>query len=251
MKHVPSTTIDTLTRFDTPTVCNVIELCDHRPRTSGTMNYRIESRYPHLPPMVGYAVTATFRSAQPAGPNESAVDLFNSKPLFDQIPGPRVVVIKDLDEPRGGAVYGEIMVRLLQAYGCVGLITDGSARDIHQVAELGFPCFTSGICATHANGRILGLNGPVTVGGVDIHPGDMIHGDANGITTVPRDIADRVAMNCQDYVDAEEELMEAITPNDHDTGRASEALIHFSRRLDTIRTRMRTTETSQPSNGLV
>ena len=201
--------------------------------------------------MVGYAVTATFRSAQPASASEQVVKLFESKPHFDRIVSPRVVVIQDLDDPQGGAVYGEIMVRLFKALGCVGLVTDGYGRDIHQIAGIGFPCFTAGICATHANGRILSLNHPVTVGGVNIHPGDMIHGDANGVTTIPHAVADRVAMNCQDYVEAEEELMNAITPIDLEKGRVSEALKHFGKQLDMIRARMRTEENFQPPTGLV
>lgn len=230
--------IDALKRFDTPTVCNVIELCGCRPNTSGTMHHRITARYPQLPPMAGYAVTMTFRSSQPANADEPAVKLFASKKMFDEISAPRVVVVQDLDDPQGGAVYGEIMVRLFKALGCVGLITNGFGRDIQQVGALDFPCFTAGISATHANGRILSINEPVTVGGVTIRPGDLLHGDANGVTSVPLDYARQVAELCGPYVQAEEELMERLSPEALVDNSIADHLIHFGTRLENLRKQM-------------
>lgn len=243
--------IDILKRFDTPTVCNVIELCGCRPNTSGTLNHRITSRYPDLPPMVGYAVTATFRSAQPASPDEQAVKLFESKPQFDRVAGPRVVVVQDLDDPQGGAVYGEIMVRLFKTLGCAGLVTDGFGRDIAQVGALDFPCFTAGISATHANGRILTINEPVTVGGVTVRPGDLIHGDANGVTTVPLDFAEKIACCCEPYVQAEEELMGHLTPDTLACNGMGSHLTDFGDRLQRLRQEMQGTGTKPVPEGLV
>src|SRR5437588_5092675 len=64
-KAVPAADLDLLRKFDTPTICNVVELFDLRPRTAGYLSQRIQACYPKLPPMVGYAATATFRSAAP------------------------------------------------------------------------------------------------------------------------------------------------------------------------------------------
>ena len=68
---------------------------------------------------------------------------------FDAVPAPRVMVIQDLDDPPAAAVYGEVMASTYQAFGCVGLVTNGFARDILQVRELKFPCFASGVCVSH------------------------------------------------------------------------------------------------------
>ena len=52
-------------KFDTPTICNVIELFEVRPNNEGYMDGRIKVNFPQFPPMVGYATTATFRASAP------------------------------------------------------------------------------------------------------------------------------------------------------------------------------------------
>ena len=58
-------TLDRLAEFDTPTICNVIELFDVRPRNQGYMDHRVQCGFPELPPMVGFATTACFRADAP------------------------------------------------------------------------------------------------------------------------------------------------------------------------------------------
>src|SRR5207244_3370498 len=108
-----------------PTVCNVIELFDYRSRSAGFLNHRIRAIYPELPPMVGYAVTATLRTATPNTPEETTVTLPEQVAAFEGVPTPRVMVIQDLDDPPLGAVYGEVMTSTYQGFGCVGLVTNG------------------------------------------------------------------------------------------------------------------------------
>ncbi len=71
---VATSTLDLLQQFDTPTICNVIELFDVRPRDQGYMDHRIRSAFPEMPPMVGLAATAAFRSAG----EPSATDVYGS-----------------------------------------------------------------------------------------------------------------------------------------------------------------------------
>src|SRR6187401_3837433 len=140
--------LDLLRKYDTPTVCNVIELFDVRPRTAGYMDKRIQACYPKLPPMVGYASTATFRSAAPPRAGNVYSGLAEQVASFAELPGPAVVVFQDLDEPVAAATFGEVMCTTYRAFGAVGLITSGAGRDLDQVAALNFPCFTgSTICA--------------------------------------------------------------------------------------------------------
>jgi regulator of RNase E activity RraA len=120
-----------------------------------------------------------------------------------EIPGPRVMVIQDLDEPFGAAVFGEVMATSYRAFGCVGMVTNGYGRDINQIRHLEFPCFASGICVSHGYSRLIEFNVPVDVGGVRIQPGDLIHGDADGITTIPIEIAEDVAGACEGFMEAE------------------------------------------------
>src|SRR5438067_6730783 len=96
---VPAADLELLRKFDTPTICNVVELFDIRPRTAGYMNGRIQACFPKLPPMVGYASTATFRSAAPPRSGTVYSGLADQVAAFAELPGPAVVVFQDLDHP--------------------------------------------------------------------------------------------------------------------------------------------------------
>src|SRR5437899_6035885 len=91
--------LESLRKFDTPTVCNVIELFDVRPRTAGYMDARIQACFPRMGPMVGYASTATFRSASPPRSGDVYSGLNEQVESFAALPGPAVVVFQDLDDP--------------------------------------------------------------------------------------------------------------------------------------------------------
>src|SRR5882672_5353721 len=187
--NASSSVLDQLRRFDTPTVCNVVEWFDIRPRTAGYMDARIQACFPKLPPMVGFTATATFRSAAPPRSGDVYAGLADQVAAFAELPGPAVVVFQDLDDPPAAATFGEVMCTTYKAFGAAGLITSGAARDIDQVATLSFPCFTVGTICAHGYCHIPQCNVPVSVGGVQILPGDLLHGDCNGVTTIPLDIA--------------------------------------------------------------
>src|SRR2546426_3528509 len=98
-RPVAADVLEKLRAFDTPTVCNVIELFDHRPRTAGYMDGRIRACFPKLPPMVGYASTATFRACAPPQSGNVYSGLTEQVSSFAEFPGPVVVVFQDLDNP--------------------------------------------------------------------------------------------------------------------------------------------------------
>src|SRR5262245_9174898 len=203
MPAISPATLDLLRKYDTPTICNVVELFDLYPRTAGYMDARIVACYPKLPPMVGFASTATFRSAAPPKAGNVYAGLHEQVAAFEQLPGPAVVVFQDIDSPAMAATFGEVMCTTYQAFGAVGLITSGAGRDLGQVEALNFACFTNGTICAHGYCRIPSINVPVRVGGVPIHPGDLLHGDRNSVTTIPVDVASEVAEACADFVDAE------------------------------------------------
>jgi regulator of RNase E activity RraA len=199
-----------LRTFDTPTICNVVELFDLQPRTAGYMDGRIKACYPKLPPMVGYAATATFRSAAPPRSGNVYAGLAEQVKRFTELPGPAVVVFQDLDDPVASATFGEVMCTTYKAFGATGLITSGAARDLDQVAALNFPCFASSVICAHAYCHILQLDVPVRVGGVTAHPGALLHGDANGVTTIPIEAASAVAHACPEYMAAEAVVLDYL-----------------------------------------
>ena len=195
--------LELLRRYDTPTVCNVVELFDLRSRAGGYMDGRIQACYPSLPPMVGYASTATFRSAAPPRGGNVYAGLDEQVASFAELPGPAVVVFQDLDSPVAAATFGEVMCTTYKAFGAVGLVTSGAGRDLDQVDLLDFPCFTSGTICAHGYCHIPSINIPVHVGNVMVSPGDLIHGDRNGVTTIPLAVAGQIADACDELMVAE------------------------------------------------
>ncbi len=203
-------TLDKLAQFDTPTICNVIELFDVRPRTEGFMDHRIGSNYPELPPMVGFASTAAFRSGMPPAGGEAYGSLADQAGGFADLPGPAVVVFEDLDNPAVAATFGEVMCSIYQAFGSTGLITSGAGRDLEQVRTLKYPVFTGSTICSHAYCHILHLGMPVRVGGLVVNQGDLLHGDANGVTNIPPDIATQVADISAEFIAAEQIVLDYV-----------------------------------------
>jgi len=192
-----------LRQFDTPTICNVVELFDLCPRTDFYMDARIRACFPKMPPMVGYAATATFRSAFPATAGNVYAGLDQQVAAFAELPGPAVVVFQDLDSPVAAATFGEVMCTTYKAFGAAGLVTSGAARDLDQVEAIGFPCFADGAICAHGYCHIINLNTPVHVGGIVVHPGALLHGDRNGVTTIPNHLAGAVVQACPELAAAE------------------------------------------------
>ncbi len=214
-------TREKLVRYDTPTICNVIELFDVRPRNQGYMDHRIQCCFPELPPMVGFAATAAFRSAAP--PDGQAVygSLQQQLEQMAKLDGPAVVVIQDLDDPPAAAVFGEVMCSTYRAFGSTGLVTSGAGRDLSQVRALGFPVFTGSTICSHGYCHLLHVGLPVRLGGHVVRTGNLLHGDENGVTDIPLDIADEVADMAAEFVAAEKavlDYMQGDGPKDSQAG---------------------------------
>lgn len=205
-----SSVLQKLTDFDTPTICNIIELFEVRPRNTGFMDARIKADFPEMGPVVGFAATATFRAdAAPVaqdgyGSIEAQVD------LFAELSGPPIVVFQDLDDPPVAATFGEVMCTTYQTFGAVGLITSGAGRDLDQVRAIGFPVFTGGTICAHGYCHFPQINVPLRVGGISVQPDDLLHCDVNGVSTIPKDIASEIADIGDEFVAAEGIILEAL-----------------------------------------
>jgi len=199
--------LDALAECDTPTVCNVIELFNFRPRNTGYMDQSIQACYPKLPPMVGYALTSSFRSNSPPRGGDVYASLDKQVDEFAKLPGAPVIVFQDLDEPTASATFGEVMCTTYKSFGAKGLITSGAGRDLDQVESLDFPCFTNGTICAHGYCHIPSVGIPVSVGGMTIYQGDLLHGDCNGVTTIPHEIASEVPEACKELMAAEDIIL--------------------------------------------
>ena len=197
-----------LLRYDTPTVCNVIELFAVRPQTEGYMDHRIRSCFPEMDPICGYAATATFRSAVAPKGVAAYGTLYEQVARFEEIPGPPLVVIQDLDQPAKSATFGEVMAATYKSFGVAGLITSGAARDLDQVRAVGLSCFADGVICSHGYPKLIDFHVPVHVGGLSVYPGDLIHADQNGVTNIPSEIAGEVADVCNEFCAAESVVLD-------------------------------------------
>jgi regulator of RNase E activity RraA len=181
--------IDALRKITSPSVANAIETFNVRPREEGNLSSDIRALFPEMGPMVGYAATAVIRSEK--GPIEGhRASLYQWWDFVLSLPAPRVVVVHHLDDPRGqGAQWGEVQANIHRALGCVGVITDGSVRDLDEVRALNFQFCAAHVSVSHANVHMVDFGIPVKVGGVWVKPGDLVHGDQHGVVVVPPEVA--------------------------------------------------------------
>ncbi len=228
-----------LAQYDTPTISNVIEMFEVRPRNAGYMDGRIQACFPEMPPIVGYASTATMRTAnaRPEGAVYGSLD--EQVARFADLPGPAIVVFQDLDDPAVGATFGEVMCASYQSFGAVGIITSGPARDLEQVRRRRFAAFSDGVISSHSYSHITSIHEPVRVGGLEVRPGDLLHADANGVCGIPLGIASEVAHAAAEFVAAEACVMQFADSGSRDLKAYSTARREMLRRIEELGRRLR------------
>ncbi|MEQ8370901.1 MAG: RraA family protein [Alphaproteobacteria bacterium] len=181
----------TLAQWDTPTICNAIEEATGRPVDDGITRRTLHVADLSLPPMVGYARTATIRAAQASDADRAELTA-RRLAWYGHVaaaPGPAIVVLEDLDdEPGIGAFWGEVHTRVHLRLGALGAITNGSMRDLHMLAP-GFQILAGEIGPSHAWIRVEEIGLPVTVCGLSVTDDDLIHADRHGAVVIPHHVA--------------------------------------------------------------
>lgn len=191
--------IAALRAFDTPTISNAIDSLGIRPATTGYTRPPVHAVTTGFAPVVGYAVTATIRTIEPfADADEQKAAMLPLYPAVASVVGPKVVIVQDLDHADGldsvGCLWGEVNVTLCQAMGAVAVVTDGLVRDVPDVEALGFHYVARGVGVARGNTRVVSTLEPVTVAGLTVAAGDVVHADRHGAVQVPGDrIADVLA----------------------------------------------------------
>ena len=184
--------LDALRALDTPTVCNALEVVAPERRALGFTTEPLVCGFPDLPPIVGYARTATIRAmAEPAGDAAALRDKRLAYYAYvEDGARPSIAVIQDLDGARAGfgAFWGEVNSNVHKGLGCIGTVTDGSIRDLTDVAE-GFQMLAGSIKPSHAHVHIVDFGGLVMVAGMPVRDGDLIHADRHGAVVIPIDVA--------------------------------------------------------------
>lgn len=186
--------LDELRTFDSATIANAIEPFKVRDQTLGYVGSNVRALFPNKQePMVGYAVTAKGDSTTYARRRDPALQ-FGLWEAMDESPRPSVVVIQDSgNNPSKSCHCGDVMGTLIRALGGIGLVTDGGVRDLPEVEALGLHYFARGPVVAHGTAVIYDAGEPVVIDGVPIKTGDLLHGDVNGLVTIPAEIAGEVA----------------------------------------------------------
>jgi regulator of RNase E activity RraA len=202
--------VDYLKSVDTPTLSNAIELLKLRPHSAGFTPLQIRCLFPEFGRMCGYAVTAQVETATQADPTgrEMFVPLFEA---VRQSPKPAVVVFQEIGGYRDYAAHcGEVLATVFTRLGAVGLVSDCAVRDIPEVRGLRFHYFARGAVASHAWFRIIRVNVAVQVCGMAVRPGDLLHGDENGLLQVPAEALDRLPAMVDQVRTRERALMDYV-----------------------------------------
>lgn len=202
--------LDALRAIDSPTIANAIETFGVRPRVAGFVGYDIRCLFPALPPTVGYAVTCTVDSTTEG---RQGIGFHHLYALLQQAPQPALVVMQDVGlDPSHACHAGEIMATTMKRLGAVGILTDGGLRDVQQIRALGgFQLFCPGLVVSHGNPVCVSVGDAVTISGLPIRTGDLLHGDANGVVLVPGACLPDVVPAAQRILTQEAETLRYIT----------------------------------------
>src|SRR6201987_4629867 len=180
--------LEPLKAFDTPTICNALELVAPARRAIGFTRRPLIAAFPELKPVVAFARTALIRSREPhpRSRDEAKEVRLGYYGHIAAEPLPSIAVIQDIDAPDTGfgAFWGEVQTHIHKGLGCAGVITDGSVRDLDAMAPQ-FLVLAGSIMPSHAHVHLVDFGGTVSVAGMTVSPNDVLHGDRPGAVVIP------------------------------------------------------------------
>jgi len=219
---VDAALIKTLKQYDTPTLANAVETFDIRRRDEGYTRQGLRCMFPELGAVVGVAATATISAS---GEITSDPDIDKFADLYEHVsaqPAPTFVVVHDRDQPEQvGSMWGEVNAAVFQALGCVGSITDGTVRDLTEVRATGFQFFAAGAGVSHGYVRLETVGEPVTICGLRVEPGDLLHGDQHGVLSIPKEIAHEIPAAADRVLAREQRFIRWIRSDEFDPDQLS------------------------------
>ncbi len=189
MPNLSPDMLEFLRSVDSPTIANAIEPFNVRDRCDGYIGGSVQCQFPDLGVMVGRAVTVTMTSEP--GPVASRDGYWQMWDAVAAAENPVVIAIQDVSgKPERCAYAGEMMATLAQRLGAVGMVTDGALRDVDEVHAIGFHYFMRYPVVSHGNFSIVSVNEAIELDGQVVNPGDLLHGDRNGIVIIPDNVLD-------------------------------------------------------------
>ena len=202
------TVIDYLKTIDSPTLSNAIETLQIQPRHAGFTPLQIRCLFPEFGRLCGYAVTAQVETVTQLHATEERtfLELFQA---VEDSPKPAVVAFQEIGGHGDYAAHcGEVMATAFTRLGAVGLVTDCGVRDVPEVRGLRFHYFARGTVVSHANFKIVRVGVPIQILGLEIKPGDLLHGDENGLMKIPTAALENIERAVEQVRTRERRLME-------------------------------------------
>ncbi len=222
--------LERLAETDTPTVCNAIEVAQGRRGfdswTRGTVLASISS------PIVGFARTATIAAATPPTMPDEEVREIRLEYFRSMADGqrPAVAVVEDLDYPDCvGAWWGEVHTAVHKGLGLAGVVTNGAMRDLDNL-EPGFPVIAGSVGPSHAFVHVRDIGVDVSVFGMAVRQGDLVHADQHGALVVPPDVFDSLDSALDELAAAEAVILGPAREPDFDIDKLEAAWKSFERR---------------------
>ena len=203
--------LTTLAQWDTPTICNALEIITPERRGTGFTTTHLHCLDPSLAPMVGYARTVTYRSVEPSNLDGAAARAHRADyySYVADADGPTVSIVQDLDpQPGFGAMWGEVNTAVHKGLGCLGAVTNGSIRDLPDCAP-GFQLLAGNIGPSHGHGHVIDFGGQVNVFGMTVAHGNLIHADRHGAVVIPAHAAAQIPATVDLLVRREAVILEA------------------------------------------
>jgi regulator of RNase E activity RraA len=205
--------IAVLEQFDTPTICNALELIDGSRRDYGYTRCNMKVVNESAGPIVGFALTATMRSETPSelSPSELTQSrLSYYEYMFTDMGGPKVCIMQDIDdaESNHGPFWGEFNTRIHQAMGFRGVVTDGCVRDVRKLPK-DVLILSRGLRPSHGNVHIVSYGEPVKIFGMEVSHGDVVHADEHGAVAFPAKLMDEIAIKAAEFIAREAPIVTA------------------------------------------
>jgi 4-hydroxy-4-methyl-2-oxoglutarate aldolase len=220
-----SATLESLWRLSGSVVASSIETLRVRLPNTGFTDSSIHRIFDERPPMVGYAATVRIRTSEPPMEGRSYYKNTEWWNHILTVAEPRVVFIEDLDDPPGrGAFVGETHARILKALGCVGIVTNGTVRDVDSVQLLDFQMFAQGFSVSHAFAHVFDFGSAVSIAGMTVEPGSLIHGDELGVQTIPLEIAAKIPGTAEAILRSRQQFNELCRPENFSIDKLREAV---------------------------
>lgn len=218
--------LDLLRQWDTPTICNALELVAPARRARGFSFRPFVAADPGLPPICGLARTGRIRAAQPSGrlaedDRAARIGWYEYVAIADL---PTIAVIEDLDpHPGYGAFWGEVNTAVHKALGCQGCVTSGSFRDLDMLAP-GFQILGGAIGPSHAYVHIVDFGREVEVHGMPCIHDDVVHADRHGAVVIPAEAVRALPAAIDLCARRERVILDLARRDDFDTQMLREAL---------------------------